>query len=73
VRLGGYRLAAIGYADADEEKTIVPMAHAGHDSGYLAKVDVKWSDTPAGRGPAGTAIRENRICVIADVASDPQF
>ena len=73
VRIGGYRMAAIGYAEPDEEKTIRPMAHAGHESGYLAKIAVKWSDTPAGRGPAGTAIRENRICVMADIASDPKF
>lgn len=73
VRIGGYRMAGIAYAEADEAKTVRPMAYAGYDSGYLAKIDVKWSDTPAGRGPAGTAIRENRICVIADTASDPQF
>ena len=35
--------------------------------------DLRWSDTPAGRGPAGTAIRENRICVIADTENDAKF
>jgi two-component system cell cycle sensor histidine kinase/response regulator CckA len=73
VRLGGYRMAGIALAEADEEKNVRPVAHAGHDSGYLAKIPIKWSDTPAGRGPAGTAIRENRICVITDTATDPQF
>ena len=73
VRVGGYRMAGIAYAQQDEEKTVRPMAHAGLGSGYLDKIQLKWSDTPAGRGPAGTAIRENRICVIADTASDPQF
>jgi len=73
VRVGGYRMAGIAYAQQDEEKTVRPMAHAGHGSGYLDKIALKWSDTPAGRGPAGTAIRENRICVIADTANDPMF
>ena len=73
VRLGGYRMAGIAYAEQDEEKTVRPMAHAGHGSGYLEKIQLKWSDTPEGRGPAGTAIRENRICVIADTENDPQF
>ena len=73
VRVGGYRMAGIAYAEQDEEKTVRPMAHAGHGSGYLETIQVKWSDTPAGRGPAGTAIRENRICVIADTANDPAF
>jgi GAF domain-containing protein len=73
VRVGGYRMAGIAYAEQDEEKTVRPMAHAGHGSGYLDTIRVKWSDSPAGRGPAGTAIRENRICVIADTANDPKF
>jgi len=73
VRLGGYRMAGIAYAEQDEEKTVRPMAHAGHGSGYLEQIALKWSDTPAGRGPAGTAIRENRICVVPDTANDPMF
>jgi two-component system, cell cycle sensor histidine kinase and response regulator CckA len=50
-----------------------PMAHAGFGSGYFENIRLRWSDTPAGRGPSGTAIRENRICVIADTKNDPQF
>jgi PAS domain S-box-containing protein len=73
VRVGGYRMAGIVYAEQDEQKTVRPMAHAGHGSRYLETIQVKWSDTPPGRGPAGTAIRENRICVIADTENDPQF
>jgi two-component system, cell cycle sensor histidine kinase and response regulator CckA len=73
VRLGGYRMVCIAFAEQDEEKTVRPVAHAGHDSGYLAQIELKWSDTPAGRGPAGTAIRENRICVITDTGTDPKF
>ena len=73
VRIGGYRMAGIAFAEPDEEKTVRPVAHAGFDSGYLATIGVRWSDTPAGRGPAGTAIRENRVCVVADTATDPNF
>ena len=73
VQAGGYRMAGIAYAQQDEEKTVRPMAHAGHGSGYLDQIAPKWSDTPEGRGAAGTAIRENRICVIADTANDPRF
>ena len=73
VSVGGYRMAGIAYAEQDEEKTVRPMAHAGDGSGYLETIQLKWSDTPPGRGPAGTAIRENRICVMADTAHDPQF
>jgi two-component system, cell cycle sensor histidine kinase and response regulator CckA len=73
VRLGKYRLAWIGYALRDEEKTLRPMAIAGDDDGYVAQALVTWSDAPAGRGAMGTAIRENRWCVIADIQTDPRF
>jgi PAS domain S-box-containing protein len=73
VRVGGYRMAGIAYAQQDELKTVQPVAHAGYDSGYLETVGIRWSDTPAGHGPIGTAIRENRICVCTDTASNPLF
>ncbi len=73
VRVGGYRMAFIAYAEQDEEKTVRPMAHAGYDDGYVDTIALKWSDTAAGRGPVGTAIRENRICVVADTARDAMF
>ena len=73
VSVGGYRMAGIAFAEQDQQKTIRPVAHAGHDSGYLDRIELRWSDTPAGRGPAGTAIRENRICLFSDTARDPLF
>jgi two-component system, cell cycle sensor histidine kinase and response regulator CckA len=73
VRVGGYRMAGIAYAEHDELKTVRPVAHAGYDSGYLETIELRWSDTPEGRGPIGTAIRENRICMFPDTASNPLF
>jgi two-component system cell cycle sensor histidine kinase/response regulator CckA len=73
VQVGGYRMAGIAYAQQDDQKTVRPMAHAGYDSGYLETIELRWSDTPAGRGPIGTAIRENRICIFGDTANDPLF
>ena len=73
VEVGGYRMAGIAYAQHDEQKTLRPVAHAGYDSGYLERIQLSWSDTPTGRGPSGTAIRENRICLITDTANDPLF
>ena len=73
VNLGGYRMAFIGYAQPDEEKTVRPMAQAGYGDGYLETIALTWSDTEVGRGPVGTAIRENRICVVADTAKDAMF
>ncbi|HEV2715283.1 MAG TPA: GAF domain-containing protein, partial [Terriglobales bacterium] len=73
VRVGGYRMAFIAYAEQDGDKRVQPLASAGHDDGYLNVIDLKWSDTSAGRGPVGKAVRENRIRVVADIANDPMF
>ncbi|HEY6373446.1 MAG TPA: PAS domain S-box protein [Candidatus Sulfotelmatobacter sp.] len=73
VRLGGYRMVFIAFAEQGEEKRVRPVAKAGHDRGYLDAIELKWSDTPAGRGPVGQAIRENRICVVPDTANDTLF
>ncbi|MGC2450342.1 MAG: GAF domain-containing protein, partial [Candidatus Sulfotelmatobacter sp.] len=73
VRMGAYRFSWIGYAEHDADKIVKAMAYAGHEDGYLRNAEVRWSDMPSGRGPAGTAIRENRICVVTDVATDPLF
>jgi PAS domain S-box-containing protein len=73
VRLGGYRMAFIAYAERDENKLVRPMASAGYEAGYLDEIKLSWGDIPAGRGPVGKAIRENRIRVVADTANDPMF
>ena len=73
VRLGEYRLAWIGYAEQDDAKTVRAMAFAGDDAGYLQNAVVTWSEAPTGQGSIGTAIRENRTCVITDIRTDPRF
>ena len=70
---GGYRLAWIGYAEKDENKTVRPVAHAGHEAGYLHGIHISWSDNESGLGPIGTAIRTGKPCVIHDILHDPKF
>jgi PAS domain S-box-containing protein len=73
VDIGGYRMAWVGYAEHDDERIVKPMAHAG-DSGYLSDITVSWSEeTPAGKGPAGRAIRSGQAVVSEDVLDDPDF
>jgi signal transduction histidine kinase len=73
VEVGGYRLCWVGYAEGDERRTVRPVAHAGHEDGYLAIMDVVWADTERGRGPCGTAIRNRSPAIVRDIASDPSF
>ncbi len=73
VEVGGYRMAWVGYAEHDEQRTVRPMAHAGHEAGYLAGLNTTWAEAERGRGANGTAIRTGRPCVIPNVAADPCF
>jgi PAS domain S-box-containing protein len=71
VEVGGYRLAWVGFAKEGPEKLIIPVAHYGHDDGYLKPLNLTWADTERGQGPTGRCIRTGEICVSRDVATDP--
>jgi len=69
---GGYRMAWMGFAEHDAEKTLRPVAYAGAEEGYLASVKLTWADTERGRGPGGVAIRTGQPSVCNNVMKDPQ-
>ena len=69
VEVGGYRMAWVGYAHNDEEKSIQPQAHAGEELGYLDAITLCWrDDQPQGQGPAGRAIRTGLPQQTSDVS-----
>ncbi|MDZ4202200.1 MAG: EAL domain-containing protein [Gallionella sp.] len=68
---GGYRMAWVGYAEHDAEKTVRPVAHWGDDKGYLGGVGISWADTEQGRGPTGTAIRTGLTDINQDYRTNP--
>jgi len=51
VGTGDYRLAWVGRADGREAKVIVPVAHAGHEEGFLQEIDLSWGSGPSGNLP----------------------
>ncbi|MEO8678182.1 MAG: PAS domain S-box protein [Vicinamibacterales bacterium] len=74
VEIGGYRMAWVGHASDNLARSIVPLAHAGEELGYLASIDLSWSeDDTTGNGPAGRAIRSGQAVVVADLADEPGF
>ncbi len=63
VKTGGYRMVWIGMAEHDAEKTVRPVAWAGHVEDYLATARITWADSPRGQGPTGTAVRQRHPVV----------
>lgn len=73
VKIGGERMAWIGFADDNAAKTVRPVAKSGFDKGYLSNARITWADTRRGRGPVGTAIRTGKTCILQDALADPRF
>ena len=73
VETGGYRMAWIGFAEQDEQKTVRPVAQFGYEDGYLDTVKITWADTERGRGPTGTAIRTEQPVISQDILADQNF
>jgi PAS domain S-box-containing protein len=71
VEVAGYRMAWIGMAANDGDKSVLPVAWAGAETGYLKTASITWADTDRGRGPTGTAIRSGQTKFFQDFLTDP--
>ena len=67
VEMGGYRLAWVGFAEHDVDKTVRPAAQKGFEDGYLDTAEITWADTDRGRGPTGTAIRTGEPSIVRNI------
>ncbi len=73
VNTAGYRLAWVGLAECNDQKSVRPVSQAGFEEGYLQTVNLTWADVDRGRGPTGTAIRNAAPCVIKDTLAAADF
>ena len=73
IEAGGYRMAWVGYAEQDADRTVRPVSWSGDETGYVEHAQVCWSDNERGRGPVGRAIRENTTVIVRNVETDPDF
>ncbi len=69
----GYRFCWVGRAEHDEAKSMLPLAKAGFEAGYLNVVQATWADDERGRGPAGSCIRTRQAVVSRNIATDPHM
>jgi len=71
VEVGGYRMAWVGFAEQDANKSVRPVAQTGFDEGYVEQLNLTWADKERGLGPTGAAIRLGKPAVCRDTLSDP--
>jgi signal transduction histidine kinase len=70
---GGYRMAWVGYGLQDENRSIVPIAQAGEDHGYIVNLHLTWADTERGSGPGARCIRQGTVQVTRHIPTDPTY
>jgi len=73
VEVGGYRMAWIGFAEDDEDRSVIPAAEYGFHQGYLDSVTIRWDESEYGKCPTGRSIREGKPAIIRDTGEDPRF
>ncbi|MBI5006620.1 MAG: PAS domain S-box protein [Nitrosomonadales bacterium] len=73
VSIGGYRMAWVGFAERDADKSVRVVARAGSHVDYLDHIEISWDDSAKGHGPTGTAIRTGDYQVAQDILHDPRF
>jgi PAS domain S-box-containing protein len=66
----GYRMAWVGTVEHDKAKTVLPVASAGMEDGYLKNAKITWADTKLGRGPTGTAARTGKTDFCQDFINE---
>jgi PAS domain S-box-containing protein len=69
---GDFLLAWIGLVDR-ETRLIKAAAQYDLNDDYLQNITIRFDDVLEGRGPTGTAVREDRYDVCTDIASDPRL
>jgi len=74
VDIGGYRMAWVGFAQNNIEKSILIVAHAGAISEHFTIWPMSWSaDSPYGQGPAGRALRSGETIIVPDIRKEAIF
>ena len=65
------RMAWVGYRQLDADKTVLPVALAGYEQGYVESVKATWAaDTERGQGPIGIAIRTGKPSWTKNIQTD---
>lgn len=73
VETAGYRMAWVGVAEHDPERSVRPVAHYGFEEGYLENANISWADTERGRSPTGAAIRTGVTQVNQSFLDNPSL
>ena len=67
---GGFKIVVIGLVD-ESGKWLRPAACAGESSSYARPIELAAGPNPGGENPIVKAFQTGRVCVIDDIAGEP--
>lgn len=73
VAAGGYRLASVGYAEADPNKTIRWVAYVGPEPDLGGELHFSWADTEWGQSASAVVIRSGEPVIGRKILTDPAY
>jgi len=73
IDIGHYRFAFIGLLDHDEAQSVVPVAFAGFEDGYLSHIKINLTDESLRNGPSGKAILNKIPSISRNTELDHAF
>ena len=71
IEVGGYRMAWVGIAEDDENKTITPVAGWGDDRDFIEVFKSTCMNKDMGLGPIKTALRTGKPVVLQHMQKEP--
>lgn len=71
IEVGGYRMAWVGIAEDDEDKTITPVAGWGDDRDFVEVFKSTCMNKDMGLGPIKTALRTGKPVVLQNMQKEP--
>lgn len=73
IDFGKFQMAWIGLSDVATQ-VVVPVAMAGNEDNYLGVIPkIVFTETPEGKGPTGSSIREGNHFICNDIETDQQM
>lgn len=74
IRIGGYDLSAVCYAENDPDKTIRSVISAGNgEEHYCSDMHLSWAENEAGNLPIGRAIRTAKTQICHDILHENAY
>jgi PAS domain S-box-containing protein len=73
VETGGYRLAWVGFAKQDKNKSVKLAAQWGEPKNYMETLNVTWAENHPHQCPGGTAVHTGKTVTVRDILWETRF